>query len=91
MRVSVRVAPGSSRTEVGGRYGTTDPPVLIVRVHAPAVDGKANVAVTEAVAIAFEVKRSAVRLIAGRASRNKVIEVRGGDPATLTSLLTQKQ
>jgi uncharacterized protein len=89
MRVSVRVSPGSSHTEVGGRYGTTDPPVLIVRVQAPAVDGKANVAVERALASAFEVQRSAVRLLAGRAGRTKVIEVDGADPKRLHALLTR--
>ena len=42
MRLTVRVHPGARGDEVGGRYGTGEPPVLIVRVAAPARDGQAN-------------------------------------------------
>jgi len=87
MRVNVRVYPAAGRTEVGGRYGTTDPPLLIVRVNAPAVDGRANTAVMEAVANAFSVKQREVSVIAGRSSRTKTLEVTGADPAALALLL----
>jgi hypothetical protein len=87
MRVNVRVYPAAGRTEVGGRYGTTDPPVLIVRVNAPAVDGRANVAVIEAVAKAFGVKRREVDVVAGTSHRAKTLEVTGADPAALALLL----
>jgi uncharacterized protein (TIGR00251 family) len=87
MRLKVRVYPAAGRTEVGGRYGTTDPPVLIVRVHAPAADGRANMAVIEAVAGAFGVKRRDVDIVSGASHRNKVLEVTGADPAALALLL----
>jgi uncharacterized protein (TIGR00251 family) len=87
MRLKVRVYPAAGRTEVGGRYGTTDPPVLIVRVNAPAADGRANVAVVEAVAKAFGVKRREVDIVAGASNRNKTLEVTGADPAALALLL----
>ncbi len=87
MRVHVRVHPASSRTYVGGRYGDGDPPVLVVRVNAPAVDGRANVALVEALATAFEVRRAAIRVLSGASSRNKVIEVTGGTVQTLDALL----
>jgi uncharacterized protein YggU (UPF0235/DUF167 family) len=89
MRVSLRVHPGSNRTEVGGRYGGSDPPVLVVHVSAPAVDGRANLATIAAVADAFGVRRREVRVVAGAASRNKVVEVTGGDPAVLATLLSR--
>jgi uncharacterized protein (TIGR00251 family) len=88
MRVNVRVYPASVRTDVGGRYGTSDPPTLIVRVTAPAIDGRANAAVIRAIARAFAVKGSEVSLIAGSSNRNKVVEVKRGDLATLTALLS---
>jgi hypothetical protein len=37
MRIVVRVYPGAPATKVGGRYGDSEPPVLIVRVAAHAV------------------------------------------------------
>jgi hypothetical protein len=89
MRVNLRVYPASVRTEVGGRYGTSEPPSLIVRVTAPAVDGRANAAVVEAMAQAFALKRSEVTLVTGSSNRNKVVELRRGDLATLTALLTR--
>jgi uncharacterized protein (TIGR00251 family) len=89
MRMHVRVSPASSHTKVGGRYGSTDPPILLVRVRAPAVDGKANAAVIAAVALAFGVTRSEVGVISGHTSRHKVLEVAGADTATLHALLAR--
>jgi hypothetical protein len=87
--MNVRVHPAARRTKVGGRYGTSEPPVLIVRVNAPATDGRANAAVIEALALAFAVKPREVHLVAGQSSRNKVVEVAGADPTTLTALLRE--
>jgi uncharacterized protein (TIGR00251 family) len=87
MRVHVRVSPGAARTEVGGRYGEDDPPVLLVRVTAPATDGRANQAVVEALAEAFGVRRRAVALTAGAGSRRKTVEVDGATPDALAQLL----
>lgn len=87
MRISVRVHPGARRTGVGGRYGEGEPPVLVVRVAAPAVDGRANEAVRRAVGEAFGVGRAAVRVVAGAGGRSKVLEVAGADPGRLEQLV----
>jgi hypothetical protein len=87
MRVHVRVSPGAARQTVGGRYGVGDPPVLLVRVTAPATDGRANRAVVEALADAFGVKRHAVTVLSGAAARRKVVEVEGATPDLLARLL----
>jgi uncharacterized protein YggU (UPF0235/DUF167 family) len=89
MRVNVRVYPAARQTKVGGRYGTADPPVLIVRVNAPAVSGRANVAVVKAMALAFTVRPAQIELVAGASSRNKLVDVAGADPTTLAALLRQ--
>lgn len=73
MRVAIRVKPGSARTSVGGRHGEA----LVVTVTARAVDGKATEAALRAVADAFAVKRRAVTLVVGPASRDKVIDIDG--------------
>ena len=75
MRVVVRVTPGARATRVGGRYGTDDPPVLAVRVTAPATDGKANAAVVAALADALKVPVRAVRVVTGGSSRIKHVEI----------------
>ena len=75
MRVVVRVTPGARFTRVGGRYGTGDPPMLSVRVTAPATEGKANAAVVAALAAALKVPVRGVRVVAGGASRIKHIEI----------------
>jgi uncharacterized protein YggU (UPF0235/DUF167 family) len=51
----------------------------VVRVSARAVDGKATEAALVAVAKAFGVRRSAVRLISGATSRDKVVEIDGDE------------
>jgi uncharacterized protein len=63
--------------------------VLIVRVEAPAVDGRANNAVIAAMADAFAVKPTRIDLVAGGSNRNKIVDVNGADPATLAALLEQ--
>jgi len=84
MRVTVRVQPGSARPGVGGEHDGA----LVVRVSAPAVDGRATEAALRAIAAAFGVRRRAVTLIAGAASRTKIVEVAGADPVDLDRLLS---
>jgi uncharacterized protein YggU (UPF0235/DUF167 family) len=59
-----------------------------VRVQAPATDGRANQACIEALAAAFEVSRSAVRIVSGGHARNKLVEVDGIDPDRLEAFLS---
>ena len=83
MRVTIWVRPGSARPGVGGERDGA----LIVRVSARAVAGQATEAALAAVAAAFGVRRRAVTLRSGTASRTKIVDVDGGDPAVLTRLL----
>lgn len=83
MRITIRVRPGAARPGVGGEQGGA----LVVRVSAPAVDGRATQAALAAVAAAFGVRRDAVTLVTGKTSRTKVVEVAGGDPRVLADLL----
>ena len=82
---TVRVRPGSSRTQVGGAYG--DPPALVVAVHAPAVDGRANEAVIAALAEEFGVRPRDVRLVSGQTSRTKIVAVETPRPELLAARL----
>lgn len=83
MRITVRVRPGASRSKVGGAYGEA----LVVAVTAPPIDGRANKAVCEAVADAFGLRRSQVRVISGQTGRTKVLEVEGEHQTRLQHLL----
>ena len=85
MRITVWVRPGSPRPGVGGEHDGA----LVVRVSARAVDGQATAAALAAVAAAFGVRRQAVTLVAGAASRRKIVDVPGADPAVLDRLLAQ--
>lgn len=60
--------------------------MLHVRVTARAVEGAANRALIQAVADALGVRRSAVSLVAGERSREKLVEVIGLDPTSLERL-----
>jgi len=76
-RFTVRVVPSSKRDEVAGRYGSDDPPVLLVRVRAPAVDGKANEALLRLLASEVGIRPGKLRLVSGSRSRTKVVEIDG--------------
>lgn len=67
--------PGASRTLVGGAWPGGGEPALVVAVTARAVDGAATEAVLAAVADAFGVSKRTVRLVSGRHSRTKVLDL----------------
>ena len=83
VRITVRVRPGAGRTAVGGGHDGA----LVVRVAAPAVDGRATEAALAAVAAAFGVRRSAVSLVTGPTARTKVVDVEGASSERLRALL----
>jgi len=87
VRIHVRVRTGSRDDFVGGRYGSEEPPTLIVRVRALPHDGHANASCRRLLARAFGVSRDAVSIIAGAKSRTKIVEVRGADPGRFHTLL----
>ena len=79
VRMSVHVQPRAARTEIAGVHGSA----LKVRLNAPPVDGAANEALVAFLATTFEVPRRAVRVVAGHASRAKIVELDGIDVATV--------
>lgn len=72
VRFDVRVQPRASRTELAGAVDG----VLWIRLQAPPVDGAANEALTVFLADLLGVPKRSVRIVAGLASRTKVVEVR---------------
>ena len=75
--LEIRVRPNASRNKVGGTAG--DPPRLVVAVQAPAVDGKANVAVIKELADAFKLRARDFTIVHGELARDKRILVTGDE------------
>jgi uncharacterized protein (TIGR00251 family) len=81
--LAVRLQPRSKREEVvGERAGA-----VVVRVTAPPVDGRANAALCALVASRAGVARSAVSVVRGQSSRDKVVRVDGIDLPALRRAL----
>jgi uncharacterized protein (TIGR00251 family) len=78
----VRVIPNSKKTEFAG-YRENE---IVLRLNAPAVEGKANKAATEFVSRYLGVARSAVLLVAGERSRHKIFQIVG-----LESIVLEKK
>jgi len=72
-RLRLRVSPEARRSGVVGRHGEA----WKVRVTAAREGGKANDAVLELLAQALDVPRRSLDLVAGRASRDKVVVIQG--------------
>lgn len=73
VRFAVRVQPRAARNEVAGVYGDA----IKIRLSAPPVDGAANEELVIFLASIFAVPRRSVRILAGEASRSKVVEIDG--------------
>ena len=83
--IAVRVQASSRENEFAGlRDG-----VLVVRVTAPAIDGRANEAVRRLVAKRLRVPRSAVTIVRGSRSRDKLIQIEGLDHRAVLDALPQ--
>jgi uncharacterized protein YggU (UPF0235/DUF167 family) len=81
--VSVRTQPRARTDElVGLRDG-----VLVVRVMAPPVDGRANDAVRRVLAEALGLRPSRLTIVRGARARDKVVAVEGLDQATVDDTL----
>lgn len=75
--LELKTIPGAPRNEVVGRLG----PALKVKVHAPALDGRANDALLEFLADKLGLPRRAVTLLRGDKARQKVVRIDGLDRA----------
>lgn len=71
--LKIRVIPNAKKTEFAG-YRDDE---LVLRLNAPALEGKANKAAVEFVSRYFGVTRSAVLLVRGERSRHKIFQIVG--------------
>jgi uncharacterized protein (TIGR00251 family) len=87
-RVEIRVVPRASRDELAGFDETGR---LKVRLTAPPVEGAANRALIKLFAKRLGVARSAVTVVRGETSRNKLVEIDGlSDDAVRDALQDQE-
>ena len=71
--LKLHVQPGARRTQAAGRHGDA----LKIRLAAPPVEGKANLALRRFLADAFGVPLRDVELVRGETSRDKVVRIAG--------------
>ena len=81
VRFAVRLTPRAALDRIDG---VTDG-VLRARVGAPAVEGAANNALVRLIAEELGVARSAVRIVAGASSRQKLVVIDGADPDAIVA------
>lgn len=72
-RIAVKITPRAHRSEIAGREGD----VYKLRVSSPPVEGQANEACVRLLADALDVAPSSIRIVTGRSSRSKIIEIEG--------------
>ena len=73
VELRVRATPRASRTEIAGLHADA----LRVRLRAPPVDGKANLALIAFLSQTLGAPRSAISFEAGATGRDKRVRVRG--------------
>ena len=84
-RIKVRLQARARKDElIGVRDG-----VLLARVSAPPVDGRANRALRRLIARQAGVSPSMVTIVTGERARDKLIRVDGVDPSALNDALSQ--
>ena len=74
--IELRIQPRAQRSEFAGLHGGR----LRIRLQAPPVDGRANVALVAFLAEAFAVPRARVIIEQGLASRDKRLRIRAAPP-----------
>jgi uncharacterized protein (TIGR00251 family) len=85
VRIPLRVQSSARQNELlGFREG-----VLIVRVTAPAIEGRANESLCRLLAKQCRVPTSAVTIVRGHRSRDKLIQIDGLDRPTLLEALAK--
>jgi uncharacterized protein (TIGR00251 family) len=71
--VSIKAIPNAPRNEVVGWLGDK----LKIKIHAPAVEGRASAELCAFLAGELSLQRRAVTILRGETSRLKVVEIQG--------------
>lgn len=81
--LELKVIPNAPRDAIAGWLGDT----LKVKIHAPALEGRANDALLDFIAEQLGVPRRSVTLLRGDKSRHKVLRLDGLDAAAVRAKL----
>jgi uncharacterized protein (TIGR00251 family) len=82
---AVRVQPRAAKTSITGAVGDA----LKITLCAPPLEGRGNIALVEFFSNLFAVPRSAVQVVIGERSRNKVVRIAGRSASELELLLRE--
>ena len=83
--LTLHIQPGAKKTGIAGLHGDA----LKIRLSAPPVDGKANVALVKFIAEKLGLPNAAVNLKSGHNSRRKVLEVSGAEASVVAGLASK--
>ena len=80
--IKIKVEPRSSRKGISGVMGET----LKIRVNSPPVGGAANEELIDILSEEFGIRKTAIKIVRGNSSKDKVVEVVGIDSIPETRL-----
>ncbi len=83
--LELKVIPNAPRNEIAGWLGAA----LKVKVHAPALEGRANDELLDFLAETLGLPRRSVTLLRGDKSRQKVVRISGLDAAVVRAQLSR--
>jgi uncharacterized protein (TIGR00251 family) len=83
--LELKVIPNAPRNEVVGWLGTA----LKLKIHAPALEGRANDELLDFLAETLGLPRRSVTLVRGDKSRQKVVRIAGLDAAAVRAQLSR--
>jgi uncharacterized protein (TIGR00251 family) len=81
--LKIHLLPRASRDEICGLHGDA----IRVRVTAPPVEGRANMALQRFIAAKLSLSSSQVEIIAGKRSREKILRITGISRAAVEKAL----
>jgi uncharacterized protein (TIGR00251 family) len=86
--LAVRAQPGAKKTAITGLYGEGAAAQLKIAVHAPPIEGRANLALIAFLSELFSLQKNSVELVTGELSRSKVFLLRGVTLAKMEEFLS---
>jgi hypothetical protein len=85
--LAVRAQPGAKKTAITGVYGEGAAAQLKIAVHAPPLEGRANLALVAFLAERFGLTKGGIEIVSGELSRSKVFLLKGVSLAEAEALL----